>query len=209
MTDQKKSPEKHHPSRSVGSKSAMTRIILTNYRICLVSKGDMNNDADQGDDNMILVQVVLGSIASMDLDDEQRLLLVLKFDGLQYTILQDPVPPGPPVTGEILSGLRRVVFGGRLGIQGRFPFVMGPAILLAQEKVVQEQEDGKATMANLWTAEDIYSVPVEVSMERCRKDKRNHGKKDDFTSTDVLLGWAGGYNIQKEFERLRFRTKHW
>ncbi|KAG0012909.1 hypothetical protein BGZ81_001315 [Podila clonocystis] len=152
MADQKKSPEKHHPSRSVGSKSAMTRIILTNYRICLVSKGDMNNDADQGDNNMVLVQVVLGSIASMDLDDEQRLLLVLKFDGLQYTILQDPVPPGPP---------------------------------------------------------DIYSVPVEVTMERSRKDKRNHGKKDDFPSTDVLLGWAGGYDIQKEFERLRFRTKHW
>lgn len=188
----------------------MTRIILTNYRICLVAKSDQDNgegEEDHGDD-VVLVQVVLGSIASMDLDDEQRLLLVLKFESLQYTILQDPVPPGPPVTGEIFSGLRRVVFGGRQGIEGRFPFVMGPVILLAQERAMQEQGDGKA-MANLWTAEEIYSVPVDASVERSRKDKKKHDKKDDLVSTDVLLGWAGGYDIQKEFERLRFRTKHW
>ncbi|KAG0350637.1 hypothetical protein BG005_009825 [Podila minutissima] len=210
MADKKKSPGKHHPSRSVGTKCAMTRIILTNYRICLVAKSDQDNgegEEDHGDD-VVLVQVVLGSIASMDLDDEQRLLLVLKFESLQYTILQDPVPPGPPVTGEIFSGLRRVVFGGRQGIEGRFPFVMGPVILLAQERAMQEQGDGKA-MANLWTAEEIYSVPVDASVERSRKDKKKHDKKDDLVSTDVLLGWAGGYDIQKEFERLRFRTKHW
>lgn len=194
----------------MGSKSATTRIILTNYRICLVSKGDQDSwvgEECHGDD-MVLVQVVLGSIASMDLDDEQQLLLVLKFDSRQYTIMQDPVPPGPPVTGEILSGLRKVVFGGGLGIEGRFPFVMGPAILLAQEKEVQDQGDGKVAMANLWTAEDIYSVPVEIYLEGSRKDKKQ-GKKGDISSTDVLLGWAGGYDIQKEFERLRFRIKYW
>ncbi|KAG0097737.1 hypothetical protein BGZ93_002086 [Podila epicladia] len=64
-------------------------------------------------------------------------------------------------------------------------------------------------MANLWTAEEIYSVPVHASVERSRKDKEKRSKKDDLASKDVLLGWAGGYDIQKEFERLRFLNKHW
>ncbi|KAG0088897.1 hypothetical protein BGZ92_005581 [Podila epicladia] len=73
---------------------------------------------------------------------------------------------------------------------------------------MHEQGDGKA-MANLWTAEEIYSVPVHASVERSRKDKEKRSKKDDLASKDVLLGWAGGYDIQKEFERLRFLNKHW
>jgi len=178
---------------------------LTNYRICLVSKSEQDGAKDE-----VLVQVIVDAIASMELDDGARLLLVLRFDSLQYAILQDPVPPGPPATGEILAGLRRVVFGGRNGVEGRFPFAMGPA-LLAQEETKEtrgESDEKVAKVANLWTAEEIYSVPVEAAMARSRKDK-GQGKKGDPASTDVALGWTGGYDIQKEFERLRFRTKHW
>ncbi|KAG0337122.1 hypothetical protein BG004_007767 [Podila humilis] len=212
--------------------AAKTQIILTNYRICLVAKDEHMvrvaksrrgttatttttntmpvNQTEINGPIVIIVQVILGSISSINLDEDHRLALRLKFDSLEYTIfVQDPVPPGPPVTTEIFSCLTRILFQGmgQSGVQGRFPFIMGPAILRKGLESADTTDDVTSNrVANLWTAEDIYSIPTETPMA---SNTKALGKNNKATSLHTALGWSGGYDIEHEYKRLQFRKDQW
>ncbi|KAF9430653.1 hypothetical protein BGZ94_005274 [Podila epigama] len=198
------------------SSASTTSIVLTNYSICLMTI-TLENDRE---DALTLIQVVLGSIASMELtEDQRRIDIELKFDTLQYTILQDAFLPGPPVTAEIFSELRRIVYGARQGTLSRFPFLMGPAMIEKERaRAAKDKEHSNvasvqqgARVANFWTAEEIYSVPVDESL--FQKDfwpSIEHSPEDALSSrARGILGWVGGYDVRAEFERLGFDAQHW
>ncbi|KAG0049092.1 hypothetical protein BGZ83_006042 [Gryganskiella cystojenkinii] len=214
----KKQEQKHqqHPvqDKSTAEKppqSSTTRLSITDFRMCLLR-------CFGNGQSTCLHQVVLSSIASITLQDHNRILITTKFDTPRYVIAQQDTNQGPPMIVEILSILKRLVFNDE--VSTRFPFTMGRAILNRQQQNLKQQmEQGskgsssgsqKAKRAPLWTAEDIISL--ESPNEDEWEDMITSGRTSAQThaeSSSSMLGWSGGYSIMDEFRRLDFDESHW
>ncbi|KAG0228751.1 hypothetical protein BGX31_006464 [Mortierella sp. GBA43] len=176
------------------AETVMTHLVITNYRICSLVRSPFGYEA-------IEIEVPLGSIAAITLQDH-RINISLKFDSPQYIIAQDP--HGPPVVGEIMSCLRRSVFNNKVATW--FPYQMGQ-YLLQQSRNAQSESSQDPKKARLRTAEDIIALSAEAKRKIPEYDPHSGAPTDEYERH--ILGWADGYDIYSEFQRLKFDESLW
>jgi hypothetical protein len=199
--------------------STSLRLCITNFRVCLLC-------CLANGQSVIQQQIILGSIATMVLQDQNRMMMTLKFDVPRWMIAQHQEDSrhghGPPMMVEIVSILKRLVFNDQ--VSSRFPYKMGKAILHPPPPVpplIQQKNDvrwisSRSTVSSnsintegqkqvpLWTAEDIISLDDS--------SEENDSDGDGFHKATTIarkLGWSGGYDIMDEFRRLGFDELLW
>lgn len=180
---------------TANTEPARTRLVLTNFRICSLVRSPAGHDA-------VGIEVALGSIAVITLQDH-RINIALKFDSPQFVIAQDP--HGPPMVGEIMSCLRRFIFNDR--VKTWFPYQMGQCLLEQSRKAEPEKKSSGHREGRLLTAEEIMAVPTKSKRKVPADDPHPEMSREEHEWR--LLGWAGGYDIISEFQRLKFDETLW
>ncbi|KAF9995630.1 hypothetical protein BGZ79_010688 [Entomortierella chlamydospora] len=152
---------------------------------------------------MIRIQIALGTIATIALQEPHRIIITLKFDSPQFTILQHP--PGSPVVAEVMSNLCRLVFN--IETRLRFPYQMGSSIVGDGRNSKAKTKDDGPVNASLWTAEEIFTLSPKIHNNATTKN-RNASISEDHHLRKIL-GWTDGYDILNEFKRLQFDETQW
>ncbi|KAG0013778.1 Myotubularin- protein 2 [Entomortierella chlamydospora] len=172
------------------------RLVITNFRICSLQQ------IPDGQ-HMIRIQIALGTIATIALQEPHRIIITLKFDSPQFTILQHP--PGSPVVAEVMSNLCRLVFN--IETRLRFPYQMGSSIVGDGRNSKAKTKDDGPVNASLWTAEEIFTLSPKIHNNATTKN-RNASISEDHHLRKIL-GWTDGYDILNEFKRLQFDETQW
>ncbi|KAF9126881.1 Myotubularin- protein 3 [Mortierella sp. 14UC] len=140
-----------------------------------------------------------------------QITITIKFDSSQYIISQ--APHGPSQIIDVLNTLRRIVFNE--DAKPRFPFLMGCELLGSGSKeglgviTGQELQGSNARGAHIWTAEDIVAPLSDSESEQVRDGQNEQGSRTAESRRLKKLGWAGGFSLRQEFNRLQFDRNLW
>jgi hypothetical protein len=158
------------------------------------------------DQDSIHQQVTLGSVASLAMQGCQ-INITLKFDSPQYIISQ--APQGPLQIVEVLTTLRRIVFNE--DSTPRFPFSMGWSLLRTDMKkgLGEGEQVHSVRKASLWTAEEIIAPLSDSEVEQSSQQPAEQGPRTNEPRRTIRLGWNGGFDLRREFDRLQYNKNLW
>ncbi|KAF9203552.1 Myotubularin- protein 3 [Haplosporangium sp. Z 27] len=170
------------------------RVVITNFRVCslqYISDGH----------SMIQLQVAIGAIATITLQEHHKIDITVNFDSPQYTILQ--LPHGKSVISEVLSNLSHLVYYTETRL--RFPYKMGLSMI--DEESNSNEKTKKDYHASLWTGEEIFALSDKTHNNKMTEDRS--GSKAEDHHLQRILGWTDAYNIFDEYKRLKFDESLW